>query len=96
VSIATSELVRKHVHTVHGADCLIYHLFSYHQKYRLRGHGDIVGLLQLNNEELKDSTIAARLNGYLGQNGSKKQFDAEVKTLNLTPDVANAVRKVLF
>jgi hypothetical protein len=53
-------------------------------------------LLQLNNEELKDSVIAARLNGYLGQNGSKKQFDSEVKELNLIPDIANAVRKVLF
>ena len=72
------------------------HLFSYHQKYRLRAHGNILASLQLNNEELKDSTIAARLNGYLGQNGSKKQFDAEVKTLNLAPGVANAVCKMLF
>ena len=71
-------------------------LYSYHQKYRLRAHGDILALLQLNNEELKDSVIAARLNGYLGQNGSKKQFDSEVKELNLIPDIANAVRKVLF
>lgn len=53
-------------------------------------------MLQMNDEELKDSNIAARLNGYLGQNGSKKQFDSEVKILNLTPAVANAVRKVLF
>ena len=53
-------------------------------------------MLKVNNEELKDSTIAARLNGYLGQNGSKKQFDSEIKTFNVTPDIANAVRKVLF
>lgn len=71
-------------------------LFSYHQKYRLRGHGNILAMLQMNDEELKDSNIAARLNGYLGQNGSKKQFDSEVKILNLAPAVANAVRKVLF
>lgn len=70
--------------------------FSYHQKYRLRAHSDILAMLKVNNEELKDSTIAARLNGYLGQNGSKKQFDSEIKTFNVTPDIANAVRKVLF
>ena len=72
------------------------YFYSYHQKYRLRGHGDILKMLKINNEELKGSRIAARLNGYLGQNGSKKQFDAEVKELNLPPDIANAVRKVLF
>ena len=75
---------------------LVCFLFSYHQKYRLRAHSDILASLKINNEELKDSNIAARLNGYLGQYGSKKQFDAEVKALNLAPEIANAVRKVLF
>ena len=85
----TRYIVTIHTYTYH-------YIFSYHQKYRLRAHGNILALLQLNNEELKDSRIAARLNGYLGQNGSKKQFDGEVKTLNLAPEVANAVHKVLF
>lgn len=53
-------------------------------------------MLNLTAEELVKSTVAARLNGYLGQNGSKKQFEAEVESLNLTPAIADAVRKLLF
>ncbi|XP_028392445.1 peptide methionine sulfoxide reductase-like, partial [Dendronephthya gigantea] len=75
---------------------IFYDAEDYHQKYRLRAHNGILAMLKVNNEELKDSTIAARLNGYLGQNGSKKQFDSEIKTFNVPPDIANAVRKVLF
>ena len=71
-------------------------MVSYHQKYRLRNHRDFLKMLNLTPKELVKSTAAARLNGYLGQNGSKKQFEAEVESLNLTPDVADAVRRLLF
>lgn len=44
--------------------CCIY--FSYHQKYILRQHDEIFDSLNLSNEDLITSDVAARLNGYLG------------------------------
>lgn len=53
-------------------------------------------MLNLSPEEVKSSTVAARLNGYVGQNGSKKQFETEIESLKLSPAVVDAVQKLLF
>jgi peptide methionine sulfoxide reductase MsrA len=73
---------------------------DYHQKYILKGHND------LNNEmtgiyprhqDFVDSTAVARLNGYVGGNGSRDQLSREIETLGLSAEgkkaLAGVVRK---
>ena len=45
--------------------------FSYHQKYMLRKHDWLVKALQLDNQGLINSSIAARINGYVGGYGDE-------------------------
>jgi methionine-S-sulfoxide reductase len=59
---------------------------DYHQKYRLRGVKDLVQAFEAiypDPRDLVDSTAAARVNGYLGGNGTLAQFEAEVDELGL-------------
>jgi peptide-methionine (S)-S-oxide reductase len=51
--------------------------------------------LDLNNEELKNSQVAARLNGYLGGYSNTAKFNEEVKKLDLSEEQAEMVRKVI-
>jgi len=67
---------------------------SYHQKYRLQQHRDLTSLLQLNSlEDLVNSHIAARLNGYIVGRGGVKQFDEEAPRLGINEDLAKEIRK---
>lgn len=59
------------------------HIHSYHQKYRLQSHKDLVGSLNLTPELLLTSHVAAKLNGYLVGVGGVKQFLAETDELGL-------------
>ena len=45
--------------------------------------------------ELMNSSVAARLNGYVGGHGSVKQFEAEVDELKITEPQADMVRKII-
>ncbi|XP_017840989.1 peptide methionine sulfoxide reductase isoform X5 [Drosophila busckii] len=58
---------------------------SYHQKYRLQGHKDLAGSLNLNPQLLQSSYVATKLNGYLAGVGGIDQFKSEVETMGLTP-----------
>lgn len=56
---------------------------DYHQKFYLRSfssnHGNILGLLSLKTEkQIRESEIAARLNGYCTGKGSLEMFQMEV------------------
>jgi methionine-S-sulfoxide reductase len=61
---------------------------DYHQKYRLRGEKDLLNefrALYPEEEEFINSTAVARVNGYLGGNGSLAQLQAEIDGLGLSP-----------
>lgn len=60
---------------------------GYHQKYYLRGAGDIAAEYLAIYPDLKDligSTAAARVNGYLGRQGTKAQLEKEIDSLGLS------------
>lgn len=68
---------------------------NYHQKYLLRQSPSLLASLDLSNEEIKNSHVAGRLNGYLGGYSTMAKFDAEVQKLDLTEEQADAVRKLI-
>lgn len=60
---------------------------GYHQKYYLRGAGDIAAEYLAIYPDLKDligSTATARVNGYLGRQGTKAELEKEIDSLGLT------------
>lgn len=62
---------------------------DYHQKYRLRGEGDLFAEFQAmypDPEDLADSTAAARLNGYLAGYGEPEAVNADLPRLGLSPE----------
>ncbi|XP_058969144.1 peptide methionine sulfoxide reductase-like [Pocillopora verrucosa] len=68
---------------------------QYHQKYMLRQHPLLLNSLGLNDEELKKSRVAARLNGYVGGYGSIKSFEAEVDGLKLSNQQIEMVKEII-
>lgn len=58
--------------------------FSYHQKYRLQSHKDLIAQLNLSSKMLQTSHVAAKLNGYLVGVGGSAQFMEEASKLGLT------------
>jgi len=69
---------------------------DYHQKYLLQRHSNILDDLDIQpGEELTNSHIATRLNGYLGGYGSMDSFDKECEELELPKSVENYVRSHL-
>jgi peptide-methionine (S)-S-oxide reductase len=67
---------------------------SYHQKYELRST-PVVGdeLVDAYGETLVDSTVAARLNGFLAGHGDARRRDALLAALDLPPAVVEEVRR---
>jgi len=62
---------------------------DYHQKYYLKGTPAVYGELQKiypGENDLVASTAAARINGYLGGNGSLGQLRKELSLLGLSPE----------
>lgn len=62
---------------------------DYHQKYRLRRSGRFIKEIKsiyADPDDLRDSTAAARLNGYLAGNGSTEQVKANIGKLGLSPE----------
>lgn len=70
-------------------------LCRYHQKYMLRRRPTLLKSLGLNDEELKKSRVAARLNGYVGGFGSLKSFEAEVDKLKLSEAQVDLVKEII-
>lgn len=69
---------------------------DYHQKYYLR-HDKLLmqELADYTPRQLVDSTVAARLNGYVAGHGSSAQLAEDLPRLGLSP-VANAHLEKLF
>ena len=71
---------------------------DYHQKHTLRQYKDVMTELKEifpSSRELRDSTTAARLNGYLASYGSLEDFEREEPHLALTPVLAGMMRDIL-
>ena len=76
-------------------EIFFFSFLSYHQKYLLRQKPSLLRSLGLNSVELINSSVAARLNGYMGGYGSLKDFEAEVDDLKITDAQADMVRKII-
>ena len=62
---------------------------GYHQKYRLQGDRALWAEFEAIYPDIEDligSTAAARVNGYLGGNGSLGQLESEIDRLGLSPE----------
>jgi len=81
--------------TVIIVQIFFFSFLSYHQKYLLRQKPLLLKSLGLNSVELINSSVAARLNGYMGGYGSLKDFEAEVNDLKITDAQADMVRKII-
>jgi peptide-methionine (S)-S-oxide reductase len=68
---------------------------DYHQKYYLRGDTRLLREFQAMypaDQELVNSTAAARVNGYLGGYGTRQQSEAEIESLGLSLAGRKALR----
>lgn len=59
---------------------------DYHQKYLLKAHAiyPVIKARFPSHEDFVDSTLAARLNGYIGGHGSRRQLLEEIDSFELT------------
>ncbi|WP_435333407.1 peptide-methionine (S)-S-oxide reductase MsrA [Haloarchaeobius sp. TZWWS8] len=68
---------------------------DYHQKYHLRGSGEVFDAVCAVYDEpdaVRESTVAARLNGFVAGYGTPGLFDAEADSYGLPADVLETVR----
>jgi len=72
-----------------------YNAEDYHQKYMLRQDRQLLDALKLTDAELIESTLAAKLNGYLAGHGTKEQFEADTAGISVPPESLRYVRKRL-
>jgi len=69
---------------------------SYHQKYQLRQSMPFIEIMEglyPNDENLRDSTAAARLNGFLAGHGTPEQVESLVGKLGLTEETKEMLLK---
>ena len=69
---------------------------TYHQKYRLRQTNPFISIMKdiyPDSEDLRDSTAAARLNGFLGGHGSPDQVEQLAGKLGLTESAKDRLLK---
>jgi len=69
-----------------------YRAEDYHQKYYLRNHQTLMSEFRnYSDREFTDSTVAARINGYIARKGSAGQLAEEIESFGLS----SAGRKTL-
>ncbi len=69
---------------------------DYHQKYKLRHDAVLMReLADYTPRELVDSTIAARLNGYVGGHGSRAAIEADLAQFGLSPGATIHVARLV-
>jgi len=69
---------------------------DYHQKYRMRSNKSLLKMLNLEDPEvLLNSTLAARVNGYLGGYGSVEKFEEEAKDFELSSAQMGKVKDLI-
>jgi peptide-methionine (S)-S-oxide reductase len=70
---------------------------DYHQKYLLRAQESLMREFRAMYPDPKDfmnSTAAARVNGYLGGNGSKEMIRKEIAQLGLSPEASQTLLRL--
>jgi len=69
---------------------------DYHQKFYLRKHENLVEVLACATEaDLRESPIAARLNGYVASRGSTEQLDREIESFALNEESKEYLCKIV-
>jgi peptide-methionine (S)-S-oxide reductase len=71
---------------------------DYHQKYYLRGHRPLLNDFAregYGDEQLRESRVAARLNGYVGGFGTREQLERELPSFGLSDGNAALLRKIV-
>jgi peptide-methionine (S)-S-oxide reductase len=71
---------------------------DYHQKYYLRRYAPLVkelSALYPGPDDFTKSTAAAKVNGYLGGNGTLEQLKKELDALGLSPEAIDRIVRVL-
>jgi len=71
---------------------------DYHQKYTLQQNGELSAAYELIYPDIADfvaSTAVARVNGYLGGNGSAAALEAEIDSLGLSPQASETLREIV-
>ncbi len=71
---------------------------DYHQKYYLRSVPGIAALYESrfpDQDGFTDSTAVARVNGYIGGNGTMEQLEREKEDLGLSEEAVEALRRIL-
>ena len=71
---------------------------DYHQKHSLQHYPEFMQELRRvypSNREFVDSTAAARLNGYLGGEGSYDALAQELESLGLSPAMKETLREIV-
>jgi len=69
---------------------------DYHQKYYLRGHADLLGEFRAYSpQQFTDSTVAARLNGYVAGQGSVEQLAQELESFGLSAKAASGLERAV-
>ena len=70
-----------------------YNAEGYHQKYLLQQHPWLLEALEIEPDELNESHVAAKLNGFVGGYGKVGEFDADWEKLGLNEKMAKYVRE---
>lgn len=69
---------------------------DYHQKYHLRHHRPLMReLAGLSAQQLVDSTVAARLNGFAAGYGSPALLDRELPSYGLSADAMSLLSRLV-
>jgi methionine-S-sulfoxide reductase len=71
---------------------------DYHQKYMLKQHYQLKSEMYSNyprHQDFNNSTAVARLNGYVGGNGSEEQFSHDIGRLGLSEEGRQELTEIM-
>jgi peptide-methionine (S)-S-oxide reductase len=71
---------------------------AYHQKHRLRQDKELMkefNLMYPSDEDLVNSTVAARINGYLDGHGTPESLQEELNSLGVSPQASEKLVEIL-
>ena len=65
---------------------------DYHQKYYLRSHNELLSILEFKDDnELRDSYFATKLNAYVDSQGTMNMFNKEIEDWDLSTDIKQKI-----